>query len=238
MCSVSEQNSQPCFSFGVIADVQYADVEDGYNFARTNRRYYRTALSMLDQAVKVWNNNPVKKPQFILQLGDAIDGKNKHHDISRSSLCRVIDIFSKFNGPVYHIWGNHEYYNFTRAELLASDLYSGNSVNCSAVNGKVYYSSTPHPKLRVLALDCYEISLLASLKGSKEYDLATEMMQNNGNEDPNSSEGLEGELRRFVKYNGALSEEQLRWMETNLEEAVHLKQNVIVMGMIIQENLT
>ncbi|WAQ95416.1 ADPRM-like protein [Mya arenaria] len=211
-------------------DVQYANIEDGYNFAKTTRRYYRTALPMLTRAIDSWKSDGVCKPQFVLQLGDALDGKNKGHNISESSLTSVVNEFSKFKGPMYHIWGNHEYYNFSRQQLMSSPLYSGKEQNAIPVEGKAYYAVIPHSKLRILALDCYEISQLASPHGSLEYTQACEYMANNVNEDQNSSIGLEGVNRRFVKYNGAFSEEQIIWIDSNLGEAEELKQNVIIIG--------
>ena len=38
---------QPIARFGIIADVQYADVEDAWNFRRTSVRRYRGALEAL-----------------------------------------------------------------------------------------------------------------------------------------------------------------------------------------------
>lgn len=228
MESVTDQ--QPCLSFGIIADVQYADADDGYNFSKTSRRYYRMALKMLDKAVTYWNHGAKQKPKFVLQLGDAIDGLNKRQNTSDSGLADVLNSFSKFDGCVYHIWGNHEYYNFSRESLLKSSLYSGNSPCSTSVPGKVYYSCEPHPNLKVIALDCYEISLLASTPGTEEFEMANEYMVNNGNVDKNSGEGLIGEMKRFVKFNGAVSEEQIDWMKKNLQEAEKMKQNVIIMG--------
>lgn len=42
------------FSFGAIADVQYADQDDGWNFQKDHRRYYRGGLRQLRGAVDVW----------------------------------------------------------------------------------------------------------------------------------------------------------------------------------------
>lgn len=223
-------DDQPCLSFGVIADVQYADADDGFNYTQTCRRYYRTALRMLDKAVDNWNHDKLNQPQFVLNLGDAFDGLNKRQHTSESALADVVQSFSKFHGPVYHIWGNHEYYNFSRDYLLKSGLYSGRLPECRPVQGKAYYSCIPHPKLRILALDTYEISLLACRPGTKEYDEAVKYMSVNPNEDKNSAVGLHGEDRRFAEYNGALSDDQISWVEENLQEAKQLKQNVILMG--------
>lgn len=48
------QKEGPVFSFGAIADVQYADLDDGWNYNKTYRRYYRAALLKLKRAVDVW----------------------------------------------------------------------------------------------------------------------------------------------------------------------------------------
>ncbi|XP_060568658.1 manganese-dependent ADP-ribose/CDP-alcohol diphosphatase-like isoform X2 [Ruditapes philippinarum] len=221
---------KPQLSFGVIADVQYADADDGYNFSKTNRRYYRTALKMLDKAVMIWNKDSLKKPQFVLQLGDAIDGLNKRQNTSESGLADVLKSFANFEGCVYHIWGNHEYYNFTREYLMKSSLYSGNTLHSTPVPGKVYYTCEPHPYLRIIALDTYEVSMLAKPANTSQSQLANEYMANNLNRDKNSGAGLIGDMRRFVRFNGALSEEQIKWMRTNLQEAERLRQNVIIIG--------
>eukprot|EP00592_Proboscia_alata_P022784 CAMPEP_0194413074 /NCGR_PEP_ID=MMETSP0176-20130528/11570_1 /TAXON_ID=216777 /ORGANISM="Proboscia alata, Strain PI-D3" /LENGTH=103 /DNA_ID=CAMNT_0039216197 /DNA_START=9 /DNA_END=316 /DNA_ORIENTATION=- len=44
--------------FGVIADVQWADADDGYNYGRTVKRCFRGSLRTLDRAVDWWNNLP------------------------------------------------------------------------------------------------------------------------------------------------------------------------------------
>lgn len=42
------------FSFGAIADVQYANIADGWNWDETRRRYFRGGLVQLRRAVDVW----------------------------------------------------------------------------------------------------------------------------------------------------------------------------------------
>ena len=44
----------PRFGFGLIADVQWADAEDGSNFAKTSIRHYRGAFAQLVKAVDWW----------------------------------------------------------------------------------------------------------------------------------------------------------------------------------------
>lgn len=227
-----ELREQPILSFGVIADVQYADVEDGYNYTRTSRRYYRTALAMLQRAMFVWISNEMR-PAFLLQLGDLIDGKCKReNDISDRCLNSVLKKITKFRGPVYHIWGNHEFYNFPREKLQNGILYSGNLLHCKPVKDKGYYSAEPHKQLSIIALDCYEISMIGCEEGSEDYRMAEKYLEANTNMDKNDPGGLIDDNRRFVKYNGAVSDEQLKWLQCCLEEAKQKEQNVIVMGKI------
>ena len=66
-CSARKLDS-PSFSLGIIADVQYADAEDGWNFARTTRRAFRGSLNQLERAVDWWN---AQELAAVAQLGDA-----------------------------------------------------------------------------------------------------------------------------------------------------------------------
>ena len=73
----------PDFSFGVIADVQWADAPDGSNFAKTVLRCYRGAFTQLTKAVDFWNTLPLP-PSYIAQLGDLIDGINQKANLDQS----------------------------------------------------------------------------------------------------------------------------------------------------------
>ncbi|XP_054762403.2 manganese-dependent ADP-ribose/CDP-alcohol diphosphatase-like [Lytechinus pictus] len=114
------------FSFGAIADVQCGDLDDR-EIPTLPKRYYRGALSNLGDAVNFWNER-CQRPSFVLQLGDVLDGFNVTRggkDQSRQVLVNVLKECSGFKGEFHHAWGNHEFYNFTRLELLNSPLFSG-----------------------------------------------------------------------------------------------------------------
>ena len=70
------------FTVGLIADPQYVDKDDGYNYRKTRKRYYRTALKLTENAVNVWNdpNHAHPCPSLIVCLGDTIDGFNKRDE--------------------------------------------------------------------------------------------------------------------------------------------------------------
>ncbi|KAK3588980.1 hypothetical protein CHS0354_043150, partial [Potamilus streckersoni] len=221
---------KPVLAFGVITDVHYADKEDGTNYSRTATRYYRHALQHLKSMLETWERDPLCKPAFILQLGDLIDGVNKSMEASESALQRVLAEIKSFSGPCYHIWGNHEFYNFTREFLMKSSLFSGNELQCSVMPGNAYYAVEPHPQLRILSLDTYEISLLGYPEEAPQYQTALKMMSKNPNEDQNSPVGLGYDDLMFLKYNGGLDMGQLIWLEMNLQEAMAKRQNIVVIG--------
>ena len=59
------------FTVGLIADPQYADIDDGYNYRKTRLRYYRKTLELTENAIKVWNdpNHANPCPSFVICLG-------------------------------------------------------------------------------------------------------------------------------------------------------------------------
>nr|XP_022312853.1 manganese-dependent ADP-ribose/CDP-alcohol diphosphatase-like isoform X2 [Crassostrea virginica] len=216
----------PHYKFGLIADVQYADSENGFNFTRTNERFYRRSLTLLKEAVQHWRTERVDS---VLQLGDIIDGKCRVEEKSEICLQRVLNQFQDLQANVYHVWGNHELYNFERNVLMASDLAPKSG--CSSPPDCAYYSVVLHPQLRLVALDCYEVSLLGVDNSYKYYDEAWNTLDSvNKNDTWNSPEGLTGLERRFLKYNGGCSTQQVQWLDQELADARSKNQNVIVIG--------
>ena len=48
--------NNPLFAIGIIADPQYADVDDGQNYLKDRTRRYRQALKLTINAVNTWND--------------------------------------------------------------------------------------------------------------------------------------------------------------------------------------
>ena len=109
-------------SFGLIADIQYADIEDRLNYNKTTWRRYRNSLICLREAVTCWKG---KNLAFVAQLGDIIDGFNSEQNKSREALNNVLRELHKLPPRVglVNVLGNHELYNFSKAELAESSLY-------------------------------------------------------------------------------------------------------------------
>jgi manganese-dependent ADP-ribose/CDP-alcohol diphosphatase len=82
----------PEFSFGVVADVQYADQ------ATAGKRDYRTSFGRLEHCVSLLSR---EKLDFVIQLGDLIDR-------GLDSLDRILPVFNRLPGPRYHVLGNHD----------------------------------------------------------------------------------------------------------------------------------
>lgn len=240
------------FSFGLITDIQYADICDRQNYSKTKWRRYRNALFCLQEAVAQWKEGKCS-PAFIVQLGDIIDGFNSHlvdasdnkRNFPKEALDTVLNEFSKLPHatPVLHNLGNHELYNFSREELARSVLHPFN--NCRSASylsmhqshpviskGETkpfYFSFTPHPKFCFVYLDSYDISILGEDESSPRYRQGIGMLRKyNKNEDLESLDGLNGLERRFVDINGAIGTAQLSWLNSVLQQAQENGQKVVI----------
>lgn len=188
----------PLFTFGVVADVQYADLDDGYNYSQTRKRYYRTSLQLLRNAVESWSQSKTTgvKPEFVLQLGDIIDGFNKDRGDSERALDAVLRELSSGPAEVHHVWGNHEFYNFSRSELLRSRLntalHTDRSLSGVPDRPDIYaYHFSPFPGFRFVVLDAYDVSLLGVEETSERYLNALSLIkQHNNNTDLNCPPGM------------------------------------------------
>ncbi|CAN6914536.1 unnamed protein product [Brassica oleracea] len=214
--------TQPLFSFGVIADVQYADIPDGRSFLGTPR-YYRNSILVLQKAVQAWNQHGNLK--FVINMGDIVDGFCPK-DQSLSATKKLVDEFEKFQGPVYHMIGNHCLYNLPRRELLPLLNIPSRDDDYNA-----YYDFSPTPEYRVVVLDGYDISAVGWPEDHPKTLAALKILdEKNPNSEKNSPEGLVGVERRFVKYNGGVGEKQLEWLDGVLKDATESNQRVIVCG--------
>ncbi|XP_060060416.1 manganese-dependent ADP-ribose/CDP-alcohol diphosphatase isoform X2 [Erinaceus europaeus] len=189
-------NSEPLFSFGVIADIQYADLEDGYNFQRSRRRYYRHSLLHLQGAIEEWNRESTS-PCCVLQLGDLVDGYNAQHNTSETSLGHVLSTFQMLQAPVHHVWGNHEFYNFSRDYLGNSKLNTkflqdqiAHHPETTPSDNYYAYHFVPFPKFRFILLDGYDLSVLGVEQSSLKYQQSLKMLkEHNPNTELNSPKG-------------------------------------------------
>jgi len=160
-------------AFGVIADVQYADIDDGTNFSGTSYRYYRGSLDLVKTAVRDWTTGEWKA-KFVLQMGDLIDGKNAALGASRSAMDAVMSELTRDGHFVYHVVGNHELYNFGHDELLTSDYMKSSCISEGGISTPIpgttgYYHFAPAEGFRIVVLDTYDISMLGQDDNTDSY---------------------------------------------------------------------
>ncbi|XP_073299520.1 manganese-dependent ADP-ribose/CDP-alcohol diphosphatase-like isoform X2 [Primulina huaijiensis] len=214
---VNAQGRQPLVSFGVISDVQYADIPDGRSFLGVPR-YYRHSLLVLQRAVKKWNEQQLK---FVINFGDTVDGFCPK-DQSLTAVDKIVNEFSIFNGPVYHMIGNHCLYNLPREKLLP--ILNIHNRECRA-----YYEFSPIPEYRFLVLDGYDISAIGwPMDHPNTLKALNFLKERNPNSDKNSPNGLLGLDRRFLMFNGGVGKEQMEWLDRVLQDATKADQKVII----------
>ena len=224
---------RPHFAFGVIADVQWADEDDGSNYANTVVRHYRGAFRALGRAVEWWRALPTP-PSFVAQLGDLIDGRNAATDgASASALAAALAALDRAPCRTVNLVGNHELYNFDRVALSRAPwLAHGNHE---------FYSFKPAPGWRVTVLDPYQISLLGhAADDPRRAEAAALLGRENPRVDPSGSGGdwfggVKGHARRFVPYNGGLGAEQLTWLRAELAAAAAARERVLVLCHVVLE---
>lgn len=210
---------KPKFSFGVITDIQYADIPDRCSFHGVPR-FYRHSLEALQRAVNSWKGKD--DLSFVIHLGDIVDGFcPKEH--SYEALSQVLNVFGDLQGTaVHHVIGNHCLYNLPRNEL-------NHILQIPTKNGTSYYTFSPATGFRIIVLDGYDISVMGWPEGHPHRDEANHVLEEkNPNADRNSPVGLVGVEGRFVMFNGGVGKEQLSWLYKALEEATEYKEKVII----------
>mmetsp|Transcript_71194 Transcript_71194/g.230454 ORF Transcript_71194/g.230454 Transcript_71194/m.230454 type:complete len:390 (-) Transcript_71194:149-1318(-) len=210
---------------GLIADIQYADREDGSDFSGLEKRYFRNALHIAEAAVECWNAFDV---DMVVQLGDIIDGCNAQLGASDSALRTVLGVLEHSAASRrFDLIGNHELYNIQRDNLPMSGL------NCVSPDGRTYHSVHLGTQWTGIFLDPYEHALIGVPKDHSGYNKAKEVLQvhnpqlfTEGTAD--WFNGLPVDKHRYVPFNGGVSVEQLDWLEAVLQAAGSEGRHVLV----------
>lgn len=112
--------------FGVITDTHYADREP------SGTRHYRDSMLKMQEAIREFNRSRL---DFIIELGDmkdmSVDGSAL---LTLGYLDEIESIFKSFNGPSYHVLGNHDMDCITKEEFLA------HTTNTPRTSGRAHYS--------------------------------------------------------------------------------------------------
>ena len=112
--------------FGIVTDSHFASRE------KSGTRYYADSGEKMRQAVAEFNRS---KLDFIIELGDmkdmSVDGSAL---LTLGYLDEIESIFKSFNGPSYHVLGNHDMDCITKEEFLAHTTNEGRT------SGRAHYS--------------------------------------------------------------------------------------------------
>lgn len=110
-------DTQPLIRFGMLSDVHYADRE------AAGPRYYRQSLSKMKECIDLMNH---EKVDFIIELGDFKDQdavSNEAHTLKY--LSDIENAFHQFNGPTYHVLGNHDMDSISKKQFLSRVTNTG-----------------------------------------------------------------------------------------------------------------
>lgn len=212
---------------GLIADVQYCDRENGWNYKKTQERFYRNSVNQLDDALEYFSTNNCHK---VLQLGDLMDGqcRSKHQYDEASQL--ISKRFERDDLETFHILGNHELYNLSRDDFCNS--FMGTSLRkYQKLNiNRNYYRVDLAPKICLLVIDTFDVSVLSQNEETDENYLAALkiLAENNPNVDQNSPIGTT--QLKYVAFNGAVGKSQRQWLYDQLVECTRENKIVILAG--------
>jgi predicted phosphodiesterase len=112
--------------FGIVTDCHYADVD------AAGSRFYRHSLSKLAECVDLMNS---EKVDFLIELGDFKDQDDPPLERNTLSYLKAIEkVFRAFEGPTYHVLGNHDMDSISKAQFL------GSVENTGIPSSRGYYS--------------------------------------------------------------------------------------------------
>ena len=113
-------------TFGIVTDIHFAEIP------RSGTRTYSQSLDKLKECVDTMNKYKV---DFLIELGDFKDmTQPADEQKTLGFLKQVEDVFSRFNGPRYHVLGNHD------EDCISKEQFLSVAENSGISSKKSYYS--------------------------------------------------------------------------------------------------
>jgi len=118
--------SETGLRFGMVTDVHYADADPLYN------RYFRESIEKMTECVDFMNE---QKVEFLIELGDFKDQNTPPDEEQTVAYLQSIErSFQKFDGPTYHVLGNHD------LDSISKEQFQRNVANADISGDSTYYS--------------------------------------------------------------------------------------------------
>jgi len=107
--------------FGLLADPHYADANP------VGTRFYRESLPKVREAVDALRT---ARAEFLVELGDLKDMVAGEPDTRTLAYLTAIEAeIARFGGPTYHVLGNHDMDNLSKAQFLGAVVNTGIGAN-------------------------------------------------------------------------------------------------------------
>lgn len=124
--------------FGVVTDTHYALRE------HSGTRYYGDSIAKMREAIAKFNSADL---DFIIELGDMKDmPANENAEQTLRFLTDIEREYKRFDGPSYHVLGNHD------MDCISKEEFLKHTTNVGSTTGKSYYSFTANG-YRCIVLD-------------------------------------------------------------------------------------
>lgn len=193
--------TKPLFSFGLIADCQYADADD-YSDGRYER-YFRDSRNRLAAAVREFDNHQLA---FIAHLGDLVDR-------DPTDAVVPLGILATAKAPVHHVLGNHDYVAADGGVVDVAEL-------CKSYGMPGRYYSFSVSGWRFVILDSNELGVIAWPPGSAEHEVGAAFL---------STLAGKGAVNAHP-WNGTISEIQRNWLAAEIRTARRAGERVAVLA--------
>ena len=105
-----ETDTKTRIKFGIVTDSHYADTD------YRGSRYFRETIPKMEECVALMNRLQV---DFLIELGDFKDQDTPPDKENTLLYLKTIErLFQQFNGPRYHVLGNHDLDSLSKEDFL------------------------------------------------------------------------------------------------------------------------
>lgn len=151
MRGFANSQNRAILSFGLMSDMHYADIKH----KEGSIKFYSESCNKVRDAVEIFNQ---QKVDFAIELGDFKD-QDPNPDKAKTLhyLKKVENEYAQFEGPRYHVLGNHDVDSLSKKEFL-------NIAHNSGISKKRSYYSFDLNGIHIVVLDgCFK-------NNGEEYD--------------------------------------------------------------------